>query len=854
MAIIPHPAHSVFKGLSENSSPSHYSLMSYAPIHFSNLKSFDSWGASMYLHEPYRSMLQALGVLNDTPNNFKSKKTLETAADTLFEIRCSMYRGDYDSTDKLIKSVNQNLLSKKETSWLNYLKKTKQVLCKEAQFDDWDITSGEDNQLHFLGLSAHMNFLISTRASQKAKEATRDRLDEITSSLRTGAVSQRVLRIRLLRLDLLSESITLENAHASFHTEFSDIIEKKQIDIFPPSSDLYLLQESCRRFLDSATLLAFQKGLWKIARVFAHLAVRVDPLCPYAMMLYSEACMRVGVSPRVLRNLFGYSTIFGVLEAPYSFARYTSLRNKNKQIDEALLHVIDSDFFHSSGLLENSVSQLQNFPSQTETTQTWIEARRTTAVPTKFEPPITVSFVDQLISGLDRSNKSKKLSITESEVYSRLSVYWTLQEKHNAQLPFFAKNCSVSYDIWKNNREPWFETLYFQPGLRPGFRSELIYCALGNPWQSSVQQAFGGTLRSLKGASIKARSLSTYFAEKEFTSALDKAHFARTLSYLGFNDEAVETIGPLSQFSSHTQLDAASTYLGYTLLHILDLSGDYSKVPELANILFENAASDENSLRTRWNICQLVGVLVAKQGNLHECEKWRHRGAYELEKIQASRSFSAFEKQLLTSRFFRFASFVPFLRKDSAALILETDKFTDLAFNLETNTDREQLLRQENLYAVLESRARVLEFLGKRNEAMEIVLRATEIADPFDSHLRLNLADLKEKLGDLKGALEACHAAIKLGPPFRALALFKAGLLYEKLGDNENAIGAHFRSIYSNPEGFSPLIKIYELSAAKRYYLIRRWASECLTTFHQSGVLSSSQLEKLEFFNLRSAA
>ena len=239
---------------------------------------------------------------------------------------------------------------------------------------------------------------------------------------------------------------------------------------------------------------------------------------------------------------------------------------------------------------------------------------------------------------------------------------------------------------------------------------------------------------------------------------------------------------------------------------------DRSKLEEDLEFAYNKLSNSSMSLRLRLNLTIISMVYYGQKSNICSLKYWRDRGFQALEKIQECKEFKRFEKELLTSRFYRASSYYPYLIGDHSLLISEAELCENYARNLTPASSREELLKMDNLYPMLESMSRIYFQVGEKNKALSLMEEIILKVDPYDSKAWLQVGDMKEKLGMVEKAKEAFQMAANLGTPLGGLIWFIMGRISEKTDDIEWAKYSYMRSLKFNPKGISPLKRLKVIS------------------------------------------
>lgn len=284
-------------------------------------------------------------------------------------------------------------------------------------------------------------------------------------------------------------------------------------------------------------------------------------------------------------------------------------------------------------------------------------------------------------------------------------------------------------------------------------------------------------------------------AERERGEAL--LGILRILGALGFHalvirlGERADT-APREQMVARRYLVETSRYLRH-----LDYREPYD-ISQMASVAM--AAPQRSSLRAN----AMLHMVVQSARDARDALAVRHwRGLLHAELQAMEHDLDRFDWLLLMSRFWRAASFLPQILNDRTAVVNEMDECERLARALAPQGRRQEILAKENLYPVLESRAKEALWLGDNETALR---RARDVVnlDPLDAKGRIELAEVLAKQGQFALARDQYLDAIRLGPPGIAISYFMAGQCHEKLGDDSEAILCYLSSLEADPGGLAP--------------------------------------------------
>lgn len=173
---------------------------------------------------------------------------------------------------------------------------------------------------------------------------------------------------------------------------------------------------------------------------------------------------------------------------------------------------------------------------------------------------------------------------------------------------------------------------------------------------------------------------------------------------------------------------------------------------------------------------------------------------------QSRKCRESFDYLMDVSRFYRSASFLPFLEGRREQVVQEMDTAERLARELleKAETQAQQVVARENMHPVLESRMREALWLGDWDLALERMRELVQI-DPWDAKAYVELGQLLAQRGELEEATQCFLRAARYGPPGTAVAYYLAGWCYEQGEDLEQACQCYMAALRIDPEGISAL-------------------------------------------------
>ncbi|MEZ6189120.1 MAG: tetratricopeptide repeat protein [Planctomycetota bacterium] len=576
--------------------------------------------------------------------------------------------------------------------------------------------------------------------------------------------------------------------------------------------------ELSRRILGVLAVISLEAGEYALAAQAAERAVKIDGSCPQASVIAGEAALMAG-DLKTARRHFLRACQTGPVERPFSTLRAAQAAGRVHLEDFYDLYTIS--FPRVQGLLRRAVKEVSVACFDNSE---WIRQRACESGSPAL--PLPVEYLDSIVA--EAPGRCSREAIEATEVHSRLGMFWDLERPIDiARAPVYAHAPLLAWDAVTENADPFYVSLYPQHCFRGPFRYELLAGAV-NDYSWSADDVYGGSLESLQESSARVKSV---FERRERIrcgrkDARERMLLARLLGYLGFRQDALSLV---PEGLEPDRLDADWAHHAYTRLFLQHLALETRGVPDSAELIWSRIERSPETLRVRLQLCVNAGVQYARDLRDQQAALvWQERAAALLEQIRNSDRFSAFEIDLLSSRYFRFASFIPYLGLEIQELERATAGSLQHARDAKPNSERETLLRRDNLHAALESAARVSAFLGRDNEALELVETAGLSADPYDPRLWTQVGEYRERLGLLEEAYSAYVWAAVCGPPYRMIAWHRASHVACELGRFEEAVNCSLRSLRSYPLGLEPLMDLFRVGRVIGDVRLVAWARSML--------------------------
>lgn len=194
-----------------------------------------------------------------------------------------------------------------------------------------------------------------------------------------------------------------------------------------------------------------------------------------------------------------------------------------------------------------------------------------------------------------------------------------------------------------------------------------------------------------------------------------------------------------------------------------------------------------------------------------------------------------FRNALLVSRFYRGASFVPYLAGDTGQVEAEMDIAEDVIRHARPAGPVEAVLARESLFFVTESRMREAQW-RKDHRLAQARARDLTVLDPWNAKAHIEYGEVLFTTGNVEAAAVEFQQAARLAPPGRCVALFLLGQCREALGDPQKACDAYLRSLQVDPLGVSTTMGVVRTAAAAGLAAVRRWGEHRLQELVRMGV------------------
>ncbi len=238
-------------------------------------------------------------------------------------------------------------------------------------------------------------------------------------------------------------------------------------------------------------------------------------------------------------------------------------------------------------------------------------------------------------------------------------------------------------------------------------------------------------------------------------------------------------------------------------------NSDYGYPDNLKEIetIATNAPSS-SLIRSKASILLLVRYATTLR-DLPSAEYWRAIATQAIQNIKPL--LNDFQYNLLMSIYYRAVTFVPLLHRDKEKVIEEMELCEFYGKSLICENEVQQMVANENMNILTESRVKEALWLGDLDLAEERARRLVAM-EPFDSRYRLELGELLIKVNKIEEAAKIYASATRLGPPGTAVAWFMKGQCYEALGEIEIASDSYLAAIQIDSLAISAVERLAKLA------------------------------------------
>ena len=747
-----------FQPIVDLSKTSFANLSSAAVTHWLSLQEKPSqWGAFMYFYEPTRALLRDRGVDIETTcfrsvktSNPKWKRLVDKYAchemldhEIIYFIRLLYYLGFYSDGMQMCKNISCEKSNVENIGWKIYLKELGKSLTCTTSWKPTDLITYSKVERPEISsfLRFHIFLLLSKYYIRFSKNPESGKFwNEKCSSLIENSFQVNsetdfyLSKIRYLKYSS-EHSILIEDLKSA-EIKLLNGISLSQVALKKYQNDpeyTYLINETQRRVFDSLVFLYANQKKYKEAKHFAKEALKIDPYCGYANFL----CGKISLKDKDIDTAiecFRKAVSLGIIE------RYEAEKLLSEIRSSSLLQKRSMDLPNSSLSNNNEIEEKKIFTSLL--TRTYQSASNDLVKSCQFS--------------------EFKTSIN----YKRFVSFWELNQPKIpspilCQIPLFALK------KLKDKPTPWFSTLYLQRAMPANFREDLFFAASPSTLFTQINCGLAGDLNFLRNRSESINFLFSNLDKLKSSDQLSRIYLCRLLGSLGYYNEAIKYL-PRQGINTKWSLEDEYAFCTDLFLKHIYLSGKGNFPVEKLLFGYQKLSVRPESYRMRLTLAMLGIVINGKKQNVPEVMKWRVRGFRELFRLQDCELFSDFEKQLLTSRYYRACSYYPFLINDKILLKKEADICESTARLLTSNSDDEDqnLLQKENLFLMIESISRIYMFLDDSDRALKLMEELVNEVDPYDAKAWIQVGDLREKNnGLLKGSFRSILFGREFGRP-----------------------------------------------------------------------------------------
>lgn len=816
--------------LDRDASP-HASLTARAATHWLSCDAFDAFGASMGLIGSTRDLLKRGGLdlevdsatqlSGDHPIVDELRAAL--AGDgieperSLYLARLLIILAFGTEAQKLIRSIEpSNARVALGSIWLNSLAES--LIAP----DTWSwtplaeaaATSRLEGKLGF-----HVALLLGTTHIQRGDLTEAQRyLDLAQATIQWSGPERTLAEARVTRHRAsLALALGDERKHDRALEEALRAIKSSQKN--------YLFLELERRVREYRSWRALGTGREKEVRSDVLRLQKIDPTCARVWLLSAEHAIATGDRHAAVDALQRVIT-YGVLERPYALFLASRLATHPMLARTMLVDFVQRDHFHAPETLDAALRRAIDLPEleapATASLADWLRelgAKNSSAVPPR---PITIEAIERLEASAAKATPRSVLE--KSEIFSRFTSFWTLDEPRS-------RTCLAAYTpvlawwAFEQDPPPNYQTLYLQRVTQIEFREELFRAAfsVNTDLERRLPEAY--SIEALRGWSPRTDKLLELMSNPP-KSALQRVRLCRVLAGLGFVKHAREVLEPMPDPGQPWTID--ETYLAitnYLYGRVLDLEYGTRRAADL-ELFYSKLPDTDDALRFRVLICLHGTVFQGQENKVEDTERWRNEGLKVLARIDKCGAFEDFERSLLTSRFYRAASYHPYVTGNKAMLREDARLCEEHARAMRPSSRLQQLVCDENTFPMLESVARIYASLGEYDRALACIQEVAHSLDPLDARAWLQLGDAYEKRGDADAALDAFLRAASIGAPFGKVAWYMAGTCFEERDELLEARHCYLQSLHHEPRGASPLDGLERIARQTNDSHLATWVAE----------------------------
>ncbi|MGE0489094.1 MAG: hypothetical protein AB7S38_07750 [Vulcanimicrobiota bacterium] len=775
----------------------------------------DAWGASMFLFGPTRRMLFEAGLCLEW-ENWQDLFTQDErwhellgeyqagslATDRrLYLARLLMHVGLYQGVFDVLHDLEG---SEEELGWARYFRFQSRLM------EDWHCPLGDFGDGWLPAFSPRLRYevglLLATTAVREREPAEVERwlawveatLPEFDEGPERSLARARWLKKRT-GLDSLRGQPVEEGYRAALAC-LESIEDPNWLD---------LAVETERRTRGNLTSLYLRREDYASAEPECLRVNQLDPFCSMGWMLRGRVAEGRGHLDQA-GAAYTLAARYGPLERTYSLHRLAELTGKEQAM--LVMESIEADF---ADALETVVAA-RRLADGTRLSA-WFES----VLPDQAEEAETPPFplYVSTMRALDRDSVFLG-RVRRGETYQRFLPYWELQAP---TLPH-SLSALMPLQVYQGltGAKPPGQVGSLQRALGADFRDELRTACYFGTERAQSDEALGREPESLRGLAPPMDHFLDLLEGFDDQSLEQKNQLCRLLAALGFYGEAIRLLpmpDPECDWGLH---DCNAFLLRQNYRHVL--VAEQARQGRDFDYVFAKTSGDPEFLRLRYGIALAATIHHGLQREGEATWKWREIAQNELARLAAESSHSPFAVGLATTRFYRAASFAPFVTKDLDLLRSDAEQCEQIARGLAAGDAHEELLRRENMFPMLETCSRIWGFLKDHDRAAAMMEEIVAEVDPLDSKAWIQVGEMREKRGQLESAYEAFCQAGRLRVPLGAVAWFRAARCAEQLGREDECLECLLRSLRHCAGGTSALLGVLELARRRHDSYLVNWS------------------------------
>lgn len=775
----------------------------------------DAWGASMFLFGPTRRMLFEAGICLEwenwqdlfTQHEGWHQLLAEHQAGSLatqrrlYLARLLMHLGLYQGVFEVLQDLEG---SEEELGWARYFR------FQSGLMEDWHCPVGDFGAGWSSRLSPRLRYevglLLATTAVRERDAAEVERwlaYVEATVPEFDEGPERSLARARWLKkttgLDSL-RGLPVEDGYRAALACLESIDDPGWLD---------LVTETERRTRGNLTSLFLRREDYQSAEPECLRVNQLDPFCSMGWMLRGRVAEGSGQTDQAVAA-YTLAARYGPLERTYSLHRLAELTGREQTM--LALESIEADF---ADALETVVAARRL--AGNSRLSAWFESVLPETTEEVATPPFPL-YVSTM-RALDRESVFLG-RVRRGETYQRFLPYWELQPPTVPHSLSALMPLQVYEGLTKAS--PPGQVGSLQRALGADFRDELRTACFFGTERAQSDEAWGRDPESLRGLSQPMDHFLDLLEGFDDQPLEQKNQLCRLLAALGFYGQAVRLL-PVPDPDTDWDLHECNAFLlRLNYRHVL--VAEQARQGSDFDFVFSKTSAGPEFLRLRYGIALAATIHHGLQREGEATARWREIAHDELTRWSAESGGSDFALGLATTRFYRAASFAPFVTKDLDLLRSDAEQCEQIARGLVAGNAHEELLRRENMFPMLETCARIWGFLQEHDRAAAMMEEIVAEVDPLDSKAWIQVGEVREKRGQVESAYEAFCQAGRLRVPLGAIAWFRAARCAEQLGREDECLDCLLRSLRHCAGGTSALLGVLELGRRRQDSYLVNWS------------------------------